>query len=135
MRLFVEDESKSVDVGTGSIWYCIYSTAELKISSEEKTRIPLALSFLKSGECAAVDANETAKQMNLVRDAFANIPPEEAVFDLHDVNRKAPWYGKISSVVTSCANLFTTSDGKDLFTEVVGLLSYAARKGLKVSAS
>lgn len=36
-----------------------------------------------------------------------------------------PWKGRLSNVITSCANLYTTADGKDLLYEVVSILCYA----------
>ena len=38
------------------------------------------------------------------------------------------------SSVTSCANLYTTADGKDLFTEVFALLEYASKENVSVFA-
>ena len=128
MRLYLADESQTVDVGTGSVWYSLYSTAVVRLPEEKKNAMSLALVFLKTGECKADNAEETARQVNLVRDALALIPPENAVFDLHDVKKPAPWAGKINPVITSCANLYTTADGQDLFFEVVSLLCSAARK-------
>ena len=47
MRLYSADEKKSVDVGTGSIWYSIYSTAMVALSDDAKREIPQVISFLK----------------------------------------------------------------------------------------
>ena len=134
MRLYSADEIKNVDVGTGSIWYSIYSTAVVFFSEDLKERIPLALRFLKNGECEAKDTKETKEQLLVVKNAFAEIEPEKAVYDWHRPDLAAPWAGNIASTVTSCANLYTTADGKDLFTEVFTLLSYAEEAGVSVSA-
>ncbi len=134
MRLYTSDEKKMVDVGTGSIWYSIYSTVEVAFSEEAKNKIPLALGFLKTGDCPAEKIAETGKQILLVQSVFSEIAPEKAIYDLHKPDVAPPWFGNIAASVTSCANLYTTSDGKDLFTEVLALLKYASDHKLSVYA-
>jgi hypothetical protein len=134
MRLFTENEEKSVDVGTGSIWYSIYSTAMVAFSDDAKKSIPLALNFLKNGDCPAGKAKDTREQLERVRNAFSALEPDKVIYDLHKPDVPPPWAGNIAPTVTSCANLYTTADGKDLFTEVFALLDYAAKTGASVSA-
>ena len=134
MRLFTEDEGKSVDVGTGSIWYSIYSTAMIAFSDDAKKSVPLALDFLQNGECPAEKAKETKEQLVRIRNAFSSLEPDKAIYDLHKPNVPPPWAGNIAPTVKSCADLYTTADGKDLFTEVFNLLDYAAKTGVSVSA-
>ncbi|MGO5168771.1 Imm70 family immunity protein [Bacillota bacterium LCP21S3_D9] len=124
MRIIAQDGKRIVDIGESDIWTCIYSTA-VDSFGFGKRKISKALAFMECGECSHIDGYETARQFNLIRDEFAKISPEKAVYNLKDRKKKAPWEGKISPVVTSCANLFTTSDGKDLLYEVVSILTYA----------
>ena len=70
MRLYTEDEKRMVDVGTGSIWYSIYSTAMIAFSDDAKKSVPLAMDFLKNGDCPAEKAAETRKQLTKIRNAF-----------------------------------------------------------------
>ena len=120
MRILSEDGRRVVDIGSWDIWHAVYSTA----SSLGMTKITSAIKFMEKGKCLGIDGYETARQFNLMRDAFAAIPPEKVVYDIYDKKKKAPWDGKISPVITSCANLFTTADGKDLLYEVVSILAY-----------
>lgn len=134
MRFFTSDESKMVDIGTGSIWNSVYSTAVITFSEAIKNSIPDAMIFLKTGCCCAGKAKETEKQIIAVRNGFLDLSPEKAVYDWRKPKMPAPWLGNISPRVSSCANLYTTADGKDLFTEVMSLLRYAAEKNLDISA-
>ena len=134
MRLYTSDEKKMVDVGMGSIWYSIYSTACIAFSEDIKKGIPLALAFLKSGECAAVNANETKRQIESVVSGFSKLSPDEAVYTLQRPDMDPPWKGNIASTVTSCANLYTTADGMDLFTEVMDLLQYSQENNVDIFA-
>ncbi len=56
------------------------------------------------------------------------------MFDIDDRKKEVPWKGNISSAITSCANLYTTSDGKDLLFELVSVLVYADIKIQSVHA-
>lgn len=134
MRIYTADEKKSIDVGMGSIWFSIYSTATVAFSTDIKDGIPLAMAFLKTGECLSEKVTETKKQLEAVREGFSSLEPDKAVYDLHKPDEPPPWAGNIAPTVTSCANLYTTADGKDLFTEVFDLLSYAEKAGTSVSA-
>lgn len=124
MIIMSSDGKRYVNVGSEGIWYSVLSTAEICLASMKKS-ISLALDFLHTGKCSSKDAHETARQINLIRDAFSQIAPSNAVYDKENLSVKAPWSGNLSGIVTSCGNLYTTSDGKDLLYEVVCVLTYA----------
>lgn len=131
MRLVTKDGKRSVDIGGSDIWTSVYSTA-VESFGLKKRNVSLALKFMETGKCDGKDGYEVARQFNLIRDEFAAVPPEKAVYDIYDRKKKAPWDGKISPVITSCANLYTTADGKDLLYEVVSILCYAQIAKTKV---
>ena len=124
MRIYTSDIKRTVYVET-ALWNSVYSTAAIRLSDDDKDFLQFAMDFLKSGECVADDAQITARQMELLRRRFAKIAPTDAVYDLTDPQQKAPWGNFISKSVMSCANLYTTADGTDLFDEVIDLLKYA----------
>lgn len=133
MRLVSSDGKKSVNIGNSDIWFSVYSTA-IDVFGNKKKKIELALMFMESGKCEGADGYTVARQFNMIRDEFSKVAPEKAVYDINDKRKKAPWTGKISPVITSCGNLYTTSDGDDLFSEVVGILSYAQIMNVNVMA-
>ncbi len=123
MKIKTENSKRSVDIEQ-DIWFSVYSTAEKRLGLF-KHKIPLAMAFLKDGKCDAKNALELARQFNLLRDELSKFDPKKAVYDMRDPDKKAPWDNNLSPIVTSCANLYTTSDGKDLLFEVVSILTYA----------
>ena len=124
MRLVSADAKRYVDVGNYEIWFSVYSTVEKRLGLF-KRHIPLVIDFLVNGQCETNNALDTARQFNLLRDELAKYSPEKAVYDMHMMSKKAPWADNLSPVTTSCANLYTTTDGKDLLYEVVCILTYA----------
>lgn len=135
MRISTSDFIKNVDVGTGSVWYSVFSTAAIRLSADDKNFLDFAMRFLKTGECKSDDAQITARQMELLKKRFEKLPPTAAVYDMNNPDKKAPWYKNISKQVISCGNLYTTADGKDLLTEIIDLLKYASVQGTDVSAT
>lgn len=119
-----EDGKRVVNVGGSDIWNSLYSTVEVRLR-RSKSKISLALNFFKTGMCEAKDCDETARQFNLIRDMLSQCAPDKAVYDMYDREKDVPWKGRLSNVITSCANLYTTADGKDLLYEVVSILCYA----------
>ena len=131
MTIISEDGNVFVDVGNYDYWNCFCSTIVTKLNNLKK-EIPLALSFLERGECAPENCMETARQLNLVRDNLSGLPVTEIVYDMKKPLKKAPWKDKISPIVTSCGNFFTTADGKDLIHELNTVLCYCSVKKIAV---
>lgn len=131
MIIMSSDDKRYIDVGSESIWYSVLSTAEIRLAPMKK-EISLALDFLNTGRCSAKNAYETARQFNLIRDAFSQIAPSNAVYNKDKPSLPAPWSRNLSGIVTSCGNLYVTSDGKDLLYEVVCILTYAHYKNIDV---
>lgn len=132
MRIVSDDGKRRVDVGGADIWHSVYSTV-IECLGRNKNKIYLAIRFMESGFCEGKDGYEIAREFNLIRDGLAAIAPEKAVYDLNDKKKKAPWVGKVSPIVTSCANLYTTADGKDLLYEVVSIMCYAQIKQVSIN--
>ncbi len=119
------DGKRFVDIGNSENIWAVYSTAVDTFYGIRKYKVSKALKFLEEGHCSWSEGYETAREFNIIRDKFAEIKPEDAVYDIKDKKKVAPWINDISPVVTSCANLFTTADGQDLLFEIVSILCYA----------
>lgn len=133
MLVFTTNDKRTIDVGSDRVWRSILYTMRKHIK-DYKNNLQMADRFLCTGSCKSECAQETARQINLLRDAFSSIRPNLAVFDELDSSKKPPWGDIISPVTTSCANLYLTSDGKDLLFEMVSILTYASVIGVDVVA-
>jgi len=125
MTLITSDGNRSVDIGQNTVLHSLYSTVMVRIKDAAEIA-PDAVSFLKSGTYDGKNGLKAARQLNLIRDRLAQIPPELAVYDIDYPSAKAPWEGHISEVITSCGNMYTTAEGKDLLFELVSILCYSA---------
>lgn len=119
------DRKRSVNIGAFEFWHSVYSTVSVLLKNEIQ-KIHHAIEFLRTGKCGPDSALRTAREINLIRDMLSQFPPEEAIWDCDKLEKQAPWKENLSPVVTSCANLYTTSDGADLLYEIVSILCYAS---------
>lgn len=124
MRLSTKDRKRSVDIGGSDIWLSLYSTVEIRLGTFKKS-IPNVINFLETGKCDPKDALNCARQFNLLRDELSKYRPDQVIYDLNNLTKEAPWKEDLSPVVTSIANLYTTTDGKDLLFEIVSILTYS----------
>ena len=125
MTILTSDGNRSVDFGSASICHSLYSTIVGRIQGA-KEKYPLAVSFLENNSCKAKDAAATADQLRILHMQLSTIKADEAIYDINNPGKKAPWSGFIHPSITTCANLYTTEDGHDLITELISLLEYAS---------
>ena len=131
MRIITSDGNKYINIGAAEVWKSLCSTIFVLLD-DEKDSIMKARSFLENNKAEGVEGYEIARQFNLIRDKLSRFAPEKVIFDINDMDFRAPWYGKLSPVVTSCANLFITADGEDLLYEIVCIFCYAEIKRVSV---
>lgn len=134
MNIITSDYTRTIDVGSTDFYKALYSTAIGRIGSLKRST-PLALEFLKTGKCKATQGYETARQLNLIRDKLSQVAPGKMIYDIDNPQAKAPWGDNISPVITSCGNMFTTADGKDLIYELVSILCFAQITEVDVQTS
>lgn len=125
MTIKTINNEKTVQVGSSAVFYSLYSTVKVLLKRYEK-QISLGEAFLQTGKCSHINALETARQINLIRDQLSRYSPDKAVWNMLDKSLTPPWKDNLSPVITSCANLYTTADGKDLLFELVAILTYSA---------
>ena len=129
MTIKTINNEKTVQVGSSAVFYSLYSTVKVLLKRYEK-QLSLGEAFLKSGNCSYINA--IARQINLIRDQLSRFSPDKAVWNMLDKTLTPPWKNNLSPVITSCANLYTTADGKDLLFELVAILTYSDYKKLDI---
>lgn len=60
--------------------------------------------------------------------------PSEVIWDIEDLALKPPWGDNISSAITSLADYYVTSDGKDLIEVLLSALqkAYTEKRNLEI---
>ncbi|NGM18341.1 hypothetical protein GMI70_10135 [Eggerthellaceae bacterium zg-893] len=124
MDIGTEKADRIVNVGSAGNLYSLYSTAATLMGQRAK-KVALGLAFLEHGSCASKDCAKTLKQLSEIKIVLEKHAPTEAVWDMEHPNILAPWNGHLSPDISSCADLYTTSEGELLIGELVSLLQFA----------
>ena len=124
MDIGTQDAERIVNVGSAADFYSLYSTASTIIGRSDRDA-HLGLAFLESGSCRAKDCAKTAYQLGEINDELTKHAPADAVWDMEHPNVLAPWSGNIAPSITNCVDLYTTSEGDPLLSELIDLLQYA----------
>lgn len=130
MRLVTSDYKKVVDVGTAPVWNSLYSTVKLRVSGKLDEESNEILFFLQTGECKKENLSKTLTGMKQVQKILKEVDAKDFVYDYRHLEKKAPW--KINEAILSCAELYTTSEGKNLLDETIDLLEYACDNNIEI---
>lgn len=124
MDIGTQDAERIVNVGSAANLYSLYSTASTLMGHSAR-KAKLGLAFLESGSCGVKDCAKTAGQLGEISNELTKHAPTDAVWDMEHPNILAPWSGNVAPSITSCADLYTTSEGEPLLPELIDLLRYA----------
>ena len=124
MDIGTEKADRIVNVGSAGNLYSLYSTA-VTLMGRRARKVALGLAFLEHGSCTAKDCAKTLKQVSEINEVLEKHAPSEAVWDMKHSNISAPWEGHLSPDITSCADLYTTSEGEPLIEELMSLMQFA----------
>lgn len=116
MGVAISVGSRSYPIGTPSFLNAFFSTIGARLESERwGTRFPVLMQGLYSGRLASHDAEMAQEELATAQRELAEFGPHQVVWDFHNRAARPPWGDNVSPRITSLANYFVTSDGKDLF--------------------
>lgn len=117
------------ELGEPAFLKALFSTAFVRLEFEDwGRRFPILMRDLYSGRLSAEKAVAASKELLELRQGLAGFKPQELVWDFEDRSRRPPWGNEVSSPITSLANYFVTSNGKDLLRVLEDVLATAARR-------
>lgn len=103
-------------IGHEEFVHAFFSTVSYHLEPEGwGTRFPLVMTHLYQGKLPLSDVPQAVDEVRTIRRELAGFPPDKVIWDIDDLSKEPPWKGDISPSITSLANYFVTSDGKDLF--------------------
>jgi 2,3-bisphosphoglycerate-dependent phosphoglycerate mutase len=103
-------------VGHGDFLHAFFSTISYHLEPDGwGTRYPHLMNKLYRGKLPWSEVPDAVKELEDVRMKLANMAPDQVIWDIDDLTKQPPWGHDISPDITSLANYFVTSDGRDLF--------------------
>ena len=107
---------RSFEIGTSTFLKAFFST--VAVHAEGNTwgsRFPAVMNGLYEGRIDPETADAALHELDSIQQALTHHGPGELVWDFEDRGARPPWGDNISPTITSLANYFVTSEGRDLF--------------------
>jgi hypothetical protein len=83
---------------------------------------------LYGGRLAFADAPAALAELRDAKATLAAIAPSQVVWDIEDRAARPPWGTNIAASITSLANYFVSSSGRDVFSVLDEALAASARE-------
>ena len=113
---------RAFPVGDISFLKSVFSTILLRVEDGNwGTAFPVIMRDLYAGRVSSAAAGDALKEVEDLRERLAEHSSSEVVWDFEKLESKPPWGENVSPHISSLANYFVTSDGKDFF-EVLSAL-------------
>ncbi|HEX8951671.1 MAG TPA: Imm70 family immunity protein [Polyangia bacterium] len=130
MSIAIHVAEDAHEIGSPSFFKSFFSTIVTHLEHGQLgARFPAVMRNLYSGAIAPDAAATALEELRQIRTELARFPPQDVVWDFEDRNARPPWGDRISPQITSLANYYVTSDGKDLFDVLIEALSLAVKSG------
>ncbi|KGX91209.1 immunity 70 family protein [Pontibacillus marinus] len=113
-------------VGHGDFLHSFFSTISYHLEPNGwGSEYPYLMNELYQGKLSWKDVPKALTEVGEVRSKLKSFTPDKVIWDIEDTSKQPPWGQNISSTITSLANYFVTSDGRDMFEVLVMALKDA----------
>lgn len=127
MTVGIKVGSITDEIGTSEFFHAFFSTVSRNLERDGwATRFPVLLGKLYQGNLDSGLAKSAISELHCIRAELSKIKPENVVWDIEDSNAQPPWGSRISPEITSLANYFVTSTGRDLISTLIEALEDSA---------
>jgi len=118
------------EIGSTDFFYAFFSTVSGRLEPEGwGSRFPIIMEKLYRGDLAQEDAGAALAEINRIVDELSHHSSNQIIWDYGDRSKMPPWGDKISSDITSLANYFVTSTGRDLIEVIKEVLIELKERG------
>ncbi len=104
------------ELGSSDFLHAFFSTIAYHLEPQGwGTQYPVTMKELYRGRLSWKSVPGAKAELSAIRKRLEDCSPDTVVWDIEDPCKPPPWGTNISSHITSLANYFVTSDGRDLF--------------------
>ena len=129
MSISIRVGNNNFEIGTASFLNSFFSTIFVRLEQEKwGSRFPIVMNDLYSGCVDHKKAAGALIEIQNIREGLDDFSPKHVIWDYERLEALPPWSDNISLGITSLANYFITSDGKDLFDMLERAFQEALRK-------
>lgn len=111
------------EIGTSDFFHAFFSTVSRNLENEGRgSRFPIIQGELYQGKLDACVAQLAISELHKIKKELTAIPSDKVIWDIENLSKQPPWGCNISSDITSLANYFVTSTGRDLISTLIEAL-------------
>jgi hypothetical protein len=122
------------EIGNAAFLKAWFSTIFTRLETERWGHLyPTIMHEFYGGKLSHSKVTAALWELEDIRAKLAALAPDQVVWDFEDRNAAPPWGSSISPQITSLADYFVTSDGKDLFEVLRAAFSEARERGQDVA--
>jgi len=126
MTVGIKLGSVTDELGEPSFFNAFFSTiVGLLENNVRGSRYPVISLDLYEGHISVKKLEQAISELNSIQQELLKYPPSAIIWDNEDLSKNPPWEKNVSSEVTSMANYFVSSTGRDVFAIISEVLSHA----------
>jgi len=126
MTVGIKLGSVTDELGEPSFFNAFFSTiVGLLENNVRGSRYPVISLDLYEGHISVKKLEQAISELNSIQQELLKYPPSAIIWDNKDLSKNPPWEKNVSSEVTSMANYFVSSTGRDVFAIISEVLSHA----------
>lgn len=114
------------EIGAASFLHSFFSTVAYRLEKGKwGSKYPVIMDELYQGRLSCDNVPAAKKELEIIKKKLSKYSPDKVIWDIEDLSKQPPWGDKISERITSLANYYVTSDGRD-FIDVFNMALDAA---------
>lgn len=129
MAVGIKVGSITDEIGTSDFFHAFFSTVSYHLEEKWGSRFPALMNQLYQGELEPGLAEKAVAELRQIKDELVRFETSKVVWDIENLSKQPPWGADISPDITSLANYFVTSTGRDLISTLIEALDEAAAHG------
>lgn len=127
MTVGIKVGSITDEIGTGDFFHAFFSTVSGNLEPNGwGSKFPTIMNKLYQGNLSAKEAFAALEELKEIKSLLSVFSTNKVIWDIEAPEKQPPWGGLISPEITSLANYFVTSTGRDLITTLIEALEDAS---------
>jgi hypothetical protein len=116
MNVYFKTDIIAYEIGSDDFLNAFFSTIFYHLEKGKKgSRFPVLYTHLYRGKVTPNKLAQLLKELCNVKGTLEKFTPNQIIWDIDNLSKQPPWGNNISKDITSLANYFITSDGRDFF--------------------
>ena len=134
MAVGIKVGSITDEMGTSEFFHAFFSTISANLETNGwGSKFPVLLNNLYQGSLSPSEATTAINELNIIKKELEKFPPTKVVWNIEDRSKQPPWGNDISKDITSLANYFVTSTGRDVIATILEALEDANENNKSVN--